>query len=249
MGRQDAARFASQGCSQASQWLQEACPGGKAHPDPTWRTMMRARLLQRAPGAPEVPTSGRVCQHVRASGGTCGHSLDTDNAHEHYCGTGGGALQRHNRVLAWLANKIREYWLCAVREERATSADVQGRPGRMDITARRPEGTLEVDVTIASSASIDQAELLRRIRDPGRAARLEIKKKLRRYGPSVLAFALEDTGRMSTGTCRLLRELARGQDEVEENELYQTLVREVQHIVLANSASMLQAARGQPRTL
>ena len=119
----------------------------------------------------------------------------------------------------------------------------------MDITAGRPERTLEVDVTIASVASFDQAELLRRIRDPGRAARLEIKKKLRRYGPSVLAFALEDTGRMSTGTCRLLRKLARGQDEVEENELYQKLVREVQHIVLANSASMLQAVRGQPRTL
>ena len=118
----------------------------------------------------------------------------------------------------------------------------------MDITARRPEGTLQVDVAIASVASVDQAELRRRARDPGRAARAEVKKKLRRYGPSVLAFVLEDSGRLAPSASRLIRDLAGSQEEVPEEELYQKLVREVQHIVLANSASMLQAARGRPRT-
>ena len=118
----------------------------------------------------------------------------------------------------------------------------------MDITARRPEGLLEVDVTIATVASRDHAELARRVREPGRAARNEVKNKLRRYGPSVLAFAIEDTGRLAPSTCRLLRELAGSQDEIPVQDEYHKLVRELQHIVLASSASMLQSSRGQPRT-
>ena len=104
-----------------------------------------------------------------------------------------------------MSRQMRELWHCAVREEYRTSADIQGRPGRMDITARRPEGVLEVDVTIATVASVDQSEMLRRIREPGRAGKLA-KKKLQRCGPTVLAFAVEDTGRLAPGTCRLLRD-------------------------------------------
>ena len=117
----------------------------------------------------------------------------------------------------------------------------------MDITARRPEGVLEVDVTIATVASTNQAELTRRAREPGRAARTEVKRKLQRYGPSVLAFAVEDAGRLAPGSCRPLRDLAASQTEKPVEEEYQRLVRELQHIVLAASASILQAVRGQRR--
>ena len=209
---------------------------------------MRMRLLQQAPGAPDVPPAGGRCQNTRSNGLACLRPLDNDIAHEHYCGVGGGIIQRHNRVVAWLAEKMRQLWRCNVREEFRTSADIHGRPGRMDITARRPEGTLEVDVAIATVASVDQAELSRRVRNPGRAARTEVKKKLSRYGPSVLAFVLEDTARMAAGTCRLLRELARSQEDLPHDEAFQSLARELQHIVLASSASTLQSARGRPRT-
>ena len=243
-----AAYMTSQASPKASQWLMEACPFGKPQPDPTWRTMMRTRLLQPSPGVPATPPVGGECANVNANGVRCARGLEGDEAHEHYCAVGGGALQRHNRAESWLASRMREYWCCPVREEYRTSEDIQGRPGRMDITARRPEGVLEVDVTIATVASVNQAELLRRTREPGRAARLEVKNKLRRYGPSVLAFAIEDTGRLAPGTCRLLRDLAGSQMESPVQEEYQKLVRELQHIVLAASASMLQSARGQPRT-
>ena len=157
-------------------------------------------------------------------------------------------MERHNRCVSWLAEKMRQLWRCQVKEERRTTADIQGRPGRMDITARRPDGVLSVDVAIAAVASVDDAELMRRFRDPGRAARAEVKKKLRRYGPSVLAFVIEDTGRMAASTCRVLRELACSQEETPHDEAYQKLVRELQHIVLSASANLRQAARGQPRT-
>ena len=138
---------------------------------------------------------------------------------------------------------MREYWGCPVREEKRTSADIEGRPGRMDIVDRRAGGLLKVDVAIASVASVDRAELARRARDPGRPARLEVKKNLRRYGPSVLPFVLEDTGRPSASACRLLRELARSQEEADESEEHAKLLRQVQYIALANSASMMQAAK------
>ena len=245
---QQDADLESQSSSQASQWLLEACPGGQPQPDETWRTMLRKRLLQSAPGTPVVPIAGGLCANVRQSGVQCATNLERDKAHERHCPVGGGLIQRHNRCEGWLADKMRQYWRCPVREEKRTSNDIQGSPGRMDIIARRPEGTLQVDVAIASVASVDQAELKRRARDPGRAARAEVKKKLRRYGPSVLAFVLEDSGRLAPSASRLIRDLAGSQEEVPEEELYQKLVREVQHIVLANSASMLQAARGRPRT-
>jgi len=118
----------------------------------------------------------------------------------------------------------------------------------MDITARRPQGVLEVDVAIASVASVNQAELRRRQRDLGRAAREEVKKKIRRYGTTVLAFVVEDTGRLAPSTARLLRDLAASQEELPEDQFYVQLVRELQHIALAGSASILEAARGTPRT-
>ena len=154
----------------------------------------------------------------------------------------------HAETQTRLANKVRETWQCPVQVEKRTSTDIQGAPGRMDITVRHPEGLLEIDVTVAAVASRDQAELLRRAREPGRAARPQVKRKLQRYGPSVLAFAIEDTGRLSPGASRLLRDLAASQEEISADEMYQKMVRELQHIVLASSANMLQAARCQPRT-
>ena len=126
---------------------------------------MRQRLLQKAPGMRDVPAASGQCENISVSGVRCRRLLEGDDAHEHYCAVGGGTLQRHNRVEAWLASRMREYWCCPVREEYRTSEDILGRPGRMDITARRPEGVLEVDVTVATVASVDQAELLRVVRE------------------------------------------------------------------------------------
>ena len=114
----------------------------------------------------------------------------------------------------------------------------------MDVVAHRCGQRCLVDVVVGTTVTDNAAEVGRRAREPGRSLRIAASRKLTRYGPSVLAFAVEDTGRVGSGAVRLLKELAKEQEE-DTGVAYRHLVAEMQHVVLAATASMLQAARGQ----
>ena len=64
----------------------------------------------------------------------------------------------------------------------------------------------------------------------------------------MLAFAVEDTGRLGLGAVRLLRDLA-AEGEPDDPAAYQKLAAELQHVVLSATATMLQIARGVVPTL
>ena len=119
----------------------------------------------------------------------------------------------------------------------------------MDIRAEgTPYGKLEIDVTVGAVATVDRDEIARRVREPGRALRAAVGRKLRRYGAQVLAFAIDDCGRLAAGACRLLRDISQTHGPDDAAQEYGRLVAELQHIVLAASASSAQTARGEARS-
>ena len=119
----------------------------------------------------------------------------------------------------------------------------------MDIVADRFGQKLLIDVVVSTVATDQITERGRRSKEPGRSLRTAEGRKLARYGPSVLALAVEDSGRVGSGTVRLLRELAAAQDDVPAALEYRRLVAELQHVVLSATASMLQVCRGIVPTL
>ena len=118
----------------------------------------------------------------------------------------------------------------------------------MDIKANTNKGHFDVDIVIPAIATTDVQELARRQHDSARALRAAAADKLKRYGPSVIAFAVDDSGRLGPQSVRFLRELARGLEPDDADREFVKLRAEVQHIVLQATASMAQAARGVPRT-
>ena len=118
----------------------------------------------------------------------------------------------------------------------------------MDRVATRYGQKLLVDVVVWTTFTDNATERERRSRTPGRSLRTAEARKLTRYGPSVLAFAVEDTGGLGSGTTRMLREIASEHEEDPSTE-YRRLAAELQHVVLSATATMLQVARGQEPTL
>ena len=112
----------------------------------------------------------------------------------------------------------------------------------MDVIARRLGHTLLIDVVVGTTASDNRREQARRAHEPGRSLRIAEARKFSRYGSSVLPMSVEDTGRLGSGTSRLLRALAEESDDASAE--YRRLAAELQHVVLSATASMLQAARG-----
>ena len=143
---------------------------------------------------------------------------------------------------------MKEVWGCAVEEEVPVGRPLVSSDGRMDVVVHRHGQKLLIDVVVSTTATDQAAELARRRHEPGRSLRTAAVRKLTRYGPSVLAFAAEDSGRLGSGTIRLLKELAKEQGDDAALE-YQRLASELQHVVLSATATMLQVARGQPPTL
>lgn len=126
---------------------------------------------------------------------------------------------------------IRECWACSVVEEEDVALREVKSKGRMDVVAKRFCVKTLTDVVIDTTATNNAAEVSRRARQPGRSLRTAASRKLARYGPSVLAFALEDTGRLGSGTVRLLQQLAADASE-ETGFTYQQLLAELQHVGL-----------------
>jgi len=245
-----AARLTGQSASSASTWMQEAFPGGSAQPKATWQTMMRLRLLLSAPGAAsEAEATSTSCQLRLASGQACGRALDSDGVHELVCPASGSVEARHTRVKNWLAERIRERWACPAQKEQPVEPPLVKRAGVMDIVAVKDGMTLLIDVVLATSATDNEPERQRRVKEPGRSLRTAEARKFTRYGPSVVAFAVEDTGRLGSGTARLLRALASEQEDVPAAEDFRKLVGELQHMVLSATAVLLQRARGVVPTL
>ena len=118
----------------------------------------------------------------------------------------------------------------------------------MDVRAVGPQGLADVDVISPSVTEVTQGELQRRIQDPERALRAAAAGKLKRYGPAVLAFAVDDAGRLGSGAARLLRDLAKRLAPDSPMEEFVKLRSELQHVVLQATASMAQSAAGAPRT-
>ena len=242
------ARFLGQANSAAGTWLHEHFPGGQAQPSATWHTMMRGRLLLTAPGVATLPAP-TLCGRSYAAGGSCNRHLCDDGAHEYVCAVGGFPEFRHNRVRDWLAQQVRELWACRVQTEEPVATPLVKSSGRMDVVAHRLGAKVLIDVVVGTTFSDNAAEASRRAREPGRSLRMAASRKLARYGPSVLPFTVEDTGRLGSGAMRLLKELASETEQQEDiGAEYRRLVAELQHIVLGATASMLQAARGQPPT-
>ena len=115
--------------------------------------------------------------------------------------------------------------------------------GRMDIVCHNGGQPLLIDVVITGGQTENEQETQRRIRDPWRAVRASEARKRAKYGPNVLAFAVEATGRIGPSAKRLLLRLAVAKDE-EPSAAYHRLLAEMQHVVLAGTARMLQGSRG-----
>ena len=233
----------------SSLWMSNVLPGGEAPADATWATMLRQRLLLPFPGATPLPDDPTPrCLHSSVRGHQCPASADPDGLHEVLCGVGGGTTIRHDRTRDWLADKLRD--ACGGRtatEQPHPHAD--GTAGRMDIKHDSPFGHLDVDIIIPSLLTTNPRELLRRQQDPARAIRAAIASKHTTYGAGVLAFVMDDVGALGVKAHRLLHSLAvRAAGPVEGPATAMAWKAELQHLVLQATASMAQAARGQPRT-
>ena len=134
-----------------------------------------------------------------------------------------------------------------MEEERPVSPPLVSSDGRMDVIASRHGHKLLADIVIGTTATVQERERARRVHEPGRSLKIAEARKFARYGPAVLAVAVEDTGRLGSGTVRLLRDLV-AEDEDPASE-YRRLVAELQHVVLSATASMLQIARGSVTTI
>ena len=242
-------RFKGQARRGASLWLAHVLPRGEAPADPTWATMLRQRLLMPFPGAASLPdTPDPQCLHSTVQCHTCSSTMDPDGLHEVLCGIGGGPNIRHDRGRDWLAEKVKD--ACGGRtatEQAHPHAD--GTPGRMDIKHDSAFGHLDIDITIPSLFTTNRRELLRRQQDPTRAIRAAVAAKHSTYGSGVLAFVMDDIGAMGVKAHRLIHALAvQTVGEANAPATATAWKAELQHIVLQATASMAQAARGQPRT-
>ena len=161
---------------------------------------------------------------------------------------GGDVVQRHNRVRRWVADKCRQAWGGTVREEVPHPATEWGPEGRMDVQVDSGKGHFDVDIVVPAVVTTCEAELARRQCDPDRALRRAVASKLQRYGPSVVAFAIDDAGRISTGAARFLRKLAGSLDPGDVAKTFAALRAEGQHVVMQGTAVMAQASRGAART-
>ena len=169
--------------------------------------------------------------------------------HEHVCPVGGLQDVRHTRVRKWMAERLKEKFADQVSQEEPVNQPLVKSAGKMDVVARRHGETLLIDVVIATPLTTEPRERARRTREAGRSLRTAEARKLSRYGPKVLALAVEDTGRLGNGTVRLLRSLA-AEEEIEDRaEACRRLVAELQHVVLGSTAVMLEIARGARPTL
>ena len=116
--------------------------------------------------------------------------------------------------------------------------------GRMDLVVTKHGVKYLYDVVVSSAVTSDARELARRGKEPGRSLRTAAQRKAAKYGASVVALAIEDTGRVGPGMVRFLSELAKEQDACPASDEYRRLLAEVQHIMLLGTAAMLQRARG-----
>lgn len=238
-----AARLSGHATSSASTWIHEVFPQGRAVENGKWHTEMRYRLLQPAPGIDRAPV-GATCRHTTKEGAVCGKPLDASCTHEALCGVGGLVIERHDGIRDWLGSKLKEAWGCPVQTEEPVEPPLVTSKGRMDVVATRSGAKTLVDVVVATVATIDPREQARRVKEPGRSLRVAEGRKMTTYGPSALAFAIEDTGRVGPGTSRLLMDLAMSQDLVPAADEYRRLLAELQHLMLSGTAAILQAAVG-----
>ena len=205
-------------------WIPTPPVGRARMNDETWKACLRQRLLmpQAAVTKHHDLSQARQCAHHKISANTtCPTILDEEGVHERICGAGGGITRRHNGGRQWLANKYRAMTPAKVAEEKCgqpwTSNTHQHRPkpegliekARIDIIVQDNEIEL-FDFVVATVACNDRDELMRRTREPGRAARQVVEGKRTRYGGHVTAFAIEDTGRLHPQAAMVLRQLAGG---------------------------------------
>ena len=224
-------------------------PDGEAPANATWGAMIRQRLLMPRPGALQVVDDDPHCCHTGQRGQQCPAKIDPDGVHEALCNLGGGPLMRHNQVRDWLAEKVKEAFGGRTQTEQPHPLANGRGNGRMDIKHDSSHGHLDIDVTVVSIHTSNVREAMRRQSDPNRALRAGIADKLATYGPGVLAFAVDDTGAISTPALRLLRRLALAcGGEVLAPKLLMNWRAELQHVVLQATAGMAQSACGAPRT-
>eukprot|EP00975_Prorocentrum_lima_P068249 12919620-Prorocentrum_lima.AAC.1 len=74
----------------------------------------------------------------------------------------------------------------------------------MDLVITVNGDDISVDVSIASVLTVNPLEIPRRIRCPGRAARIAVSKKHGVYGPDITPFVVEDMGYISAPAHHLL---------------------------------------------
>lgn len=218
--------------------------------DLKWQAMLRQRALMPTPGATEVSAGGRPCAHhtARGAGAPYPGLVSDDGPHEVLCNVGGGPATRHNRVREWLGERLREAFGGTTRAEVAHPLAGGRGMGRMDLKHDGAAGHFDIDVTIVSIRTTDEAEAQRRRLVPDRALRAGVADKLRAYGPAVLAFAVDDTGGMTAAVRRLLHRIAVAQVGEERAVTAAAELRaSLQLVVLQATAAMAQSAVGAPR--
>ena len=178
--------------------------------DELWSTALRQRLgVERAEyKEQDYLRAARTCANKKASGATCGHSLDRDGLHSTMCQCGGGVMVRHS----WLAKTgagLLKRWTSQepLLEQRVPAWDrprPRQRPGEdpleravLDIEYIDGNERRWIDVSVRHPAAGTEADRTRAARKPGEAARRAERTKHERYpGERLTAFAVELPGRL-----------------------------------------------------
>ena len=170
-----------------------------------FRTSLRQRLHL------SITPSGHRCQLRKADRGEELCLEELTERHVYCCQTGLARFRPHRNVLVSLADAVRDLG-AHVDIERycpellSRHANGESREAWLDVCAHFP-GHVQLwrlDVTVRSSWAQGQASTR-----PGAAAAAGVSAKLKRYGESVTAIAMEPLGRIASQSSNALWEMAR----------------------------------------
>ena len=177
--------------------------------DALWSTALRQRLaLPRAEYSQgELLQAKQQCQCRKDSGALCGEQLDSAGYHAITERSGGGTLERHNRLKGAVGALVSRW--CGVQplfEQRVPAWDRQSRRrdandaierAVLDIEYVGEDGRQWLDVTVRHPAAGDNSSVRRAARKDGEATRRAEREKHQRYpGPQLTPFAVESPGRL-----------------------------------------------------
>ena len=225
--------------------------------DVLWSTSLRQRLqLPRAEYTEaELPRAQTHCQCRTEAGAQCGQALDEQGYHAATEQSGGGTLERHNRLKTAVGGLVSR-WLNVkpLYEQRVPHWD---RPSRrrganneleravLDVEFVGPEGRHWLDTTVRHPAAGEPAVVQKAARKDGEATRRAEREKHERYpGQQLTPFAVETPGRLGAeARLWLLTQVRRLPADTQVRELARAY-RVISCAVQASVARQLRRAAG-----